>query len=266
MRVYIAVDTEGEACVVGHGAGGAETGPWQFEFVRRQATAEAAAAVEGARRGGATDVLVHDVGFLRDHAPAGLNLHYDQLPRGVRIALGVAPMKQVVALGFDAALLIGHHARYGVDDGVMAHSYSMASLRHLTLNGRPVGEIGIESLQIGALGVPVVMVSADEAGCREAKQWLGDVEVAPTKQGLTYHGAVSLHPDDACDLIRTRAARAVERAANGEFKPFAIDPPYELRIETRTIAAADHRMQRHNAERAGPRTVVKHTDDPLELW
>ena len=72
MKVYILVDTEGEACVVGHGPGGAKTGPWQFEYVRRRATAEATAAVEGAREGGATDIVVHDAGFLRGHSTAAV--------------------------------------------------------------------------------------------------------------------------------------------------------------------------------------------------
>lgn len=266
MKIYILVDTEGEACVVGHGPGGAETGPWQFEYVRERATAEAAAAVAGAREGGATEIVVHDCGFLRNHAPAGLNLHYDRLPRGVRIALGVAPIREVCDPSFDAAFLIGHHARFGVADGVMAHSYSMASLNGLTLNGRAVGEIGIEALQIGSFGVPVVLVSADEAGCREARDWLGDIELAATKRGLNYHGAISLHPADACDLIHQCAARAVQRTRAGAFQPLGIDPPYELRIETRTEAAAEHRVKRHQGERVGPCAVLKRTSDPLELW
>lgn len=266
MKVYILVDTEGEACVVGHGPGGAKTGSWQFEYVRRRATAEATAAVEGAREGGATDIVVHDAGFLRGHSPGGLILHYDDLPRGIRIAQGVAPIRQVCDSSFDAAFLIGHHARFGVEDGVMSHTFSMVSLNHLHLNGREIGEIGIESLQIGVFGVPVVMVSGDEAGCREAKQWLGDIEVAPTKKGLAYHGAISLHPADADDLIRKGAARAIERTRAGEFKPLKIDPPYELQIETRGEEAAEMRVKRHHAERTGPCTVVKRTSDPLELW
>jgi D-aminopeptidase len=50
-----------------------------------------------------------------------------------------------------------------------------------TRGASPIGEIGIESLFLGAHGVPLVMVSADEAGCREAREWLGDIEVAPTR-------------------------------------------------------------------------------------
>ena len=53
MKVYIAVDSEGEACVVRERRADGTYGTWQAEFIREQATREAAAAVEGARDGGA---------------------------------------------------------------------------------------------------------------------------------------------------------------------------------------------------------------------
>ena len=131
----------------------------------------------------------------------------------------------------------------------------MVSIDRITLNGREIGEIGIESLQSGAFGVPVVFVGADEDGTREAREWLGDIEVAATKKGLGYHGAVSLHPADACDLIRSCAARAIERL--DEFKPLHIAPPYEMEIVTRSEEAAEMRVKRHGAKRVGPRTDDK---------
>lgn len=264
MKVYIGIDSEGSACVVGDPRSDGRTGPWQFEYARHRITEETTAAVEGARQAGATDIVVHDIGFMRGHAPGGLIMHYDSLPRGIRIALGIAPIKHVCDSSFDAAFLIGHHARAGVPSGVMAHTFSMVSIDRLTLNGREIGEIGIEALQIGSFGVPIVFVSADEDGTREAGEWLGDIEVAATKKGLSSHGAISLHPADACDLIRSKAVRAIERI--NEFKPFHIDPPYELEILTRSEEAAEMRVKRHNAERIGPRTVIIRTNNPLELW
>lgn len=264
MKVYIGVDSEGEACIVGHPRGDGGTGPWQFDDVRRRATEEAAAAVLGARDAGATDIVVHDLGFLRDRCPPGLVLLHDQLPSGIRIALGQAPLKRIAAAEkFDAAFLIGHHAMAGAD-GVMAHTYSMVSIERVTLNGRPVGEIGIEALQLGALGTPVVLVSADEAGVAEARDWLGNVETVATKVGLGKHGAISLHPADACALIRSKARAALQRL--GDFKPFRPPPPYELNITCASEQAAEQRALRHSAERVGPRTVVQRCTDPLQVW
>lgn len=263
MKVYIAVDTEGQACVVREEVPGGRWGTWQAEFIREQATREAAAAVEGARAAGATEILVHDSGFIRDHSPAGLTLHYDQLPRGVRIALGHTPMKAVIDESFDAAFLLGHHAMAGVQDGVLAHTFSYVTIKRMVLNGRAIGEIGIEALQLGAFGIPVVLVSSDEAGCREALKWLGDAEVAPVKRGLATHSAISLHPADAHELIRQRATAALGRLK--DFKPFRMEPPLELRVDCHTEEQAQARAARVNAELVDDASYVIRTDDPLDL-
>ncbi len=263
MKVYIAVDSEGSACIVREKHPEMVYGPWQAEYIRKRATEEAAAAVEGAREAGATDILVHDVGFIRGYSPVGLVLYYDRLPRGVEIALGGAPIKDVVDESFDAAMLLGHHAMAGTSDGVLAHSFSSAAIEKMMLNGRPVGEIALEALQIGHFGVPLAMVSADEAGCREALHWLGDVEVAPTKRGLSTHQAISLHPDDACDLIRSRAQAALERLK--DFRPFALPPPYQLRTDCFTEDQARARAERKGAEFIPPRSYVIRTDNCLDL-
>jgi D-amino peptidase len=263
VKVYIAVDSEGSACVVREKGPDGVYGTWQAEYVRVRATREAAAAVEGARAGGADDIVVHDVGFVRGLAPCGLVLHYDQLPRGIRIALGVAPMKDVADASFDAAMLIGIHAMAGVADGVLAHTFSSVGIENMWLNGKRIGEIGIQSLVLGGFGIPVVMVSADEAGCREAVEWLGDVETAPTKRGLNAHGAVSLHPEDACDLIRAKAQAALARLA--DFKPLTLDPPYELRTDCYTAEYAQRRAARKNGVMDGPKSFVVTLQDACDL-
>ena len=61
----------------------------------------------------------------------------------------------------------------GVEDGVMAHTFSSLAIENMWLNGARIGEIGMEALIFGAFDVPVVMVSGDEAGCQEAREWLG---------------------------------------------------------------------------------------------
>ncbi len=110
MKVYILVDSEGQACITREKGPDRAYGTFQAEYNRRRATEEAAAAVAGAQKAGASDILVHDAGFVRNHTPVGLTLYYDELPRGIRIAMGGSPIKAVAAEGFDAAFLIGHHA------------------------------------------------------------------------------------------------------------------------------------------------------------
>lgn len=263
MKVYLGMDSEGSACVVREKDPKTVYGIWQAEYIRQRATEEASAAVAGARAAGATDILVHDIGFIRGASPVGLVLNYDDLPRGIRIALGGAPIKRVIDSSFDAAILLGHHAMAGVEDGVMAHTFSSAEIENMWLNGRRIGEIAIEALQIGVFGVPVVMVSADEAGCREAREWLGNVEVAPTKTGIATHWAISLHPDDACELIRAKTMTALQRL--NDFKPFTLEPPFELRVDCYTEEQAQRRAEKKGGVLIGNGSFVIHTDTPLDF-
>ena len=192
-------------------------------------------------------------------------MHYDDLPRGIHIALGGAPMYEVVDSSFDAAILLGHLAMAGVERGVMAHTFSSLTIENILLNGRRIGEIAIEALWLGSFGIPVVMVSADEDGCSEARDWLGEVETAPTKRGLGTHRAISLHPADACDLIRARAAAAIARL--DDFTPFVPPPPYELQFDCYTEEQARIRYAKLDgrAEMIGPRSFLLRGQKPLDL-
>ena len=264
MKVYILVDSEGEACVTREPSRGTVYGTFQADYNRRRATAEASAAIEGARQAGATEILLHDAGFIRGATPPGLTLYYDDLPRGIKIALGGVPIDSAVDSTFDAAFLIGHHAMAGVQDGVMAHTFSSVTIKDYWLNGKRIGEIALEALKIGTFGVPAVMVSADQAGCREAAEWLSPVELAPTKQGISTHAAISLHPADACDLICTKAAAGLKRLA--DFRPFTIPGPYELRVDCHTEEQARNRAaQKPSRQFVPPSSYIIRTDNPLDL-
>jgi len=263
MKIYIGTDSEGQACVTRERDPETVYGPWQGEYIRKRATEETTAAVEAAREAGATDILVQDLGFIRGVSPGGLVLHYDDLPRGIHIALGGAHLHQVIDSTFDAVILLGHHAMAGTENAVMAHTFSSAEIENMWLNGDRIGEIGIEALQFGVFDVPVVMVSADEAGCREAQEWLGDVEVAPTKRGLGNHQAISLHPKDADDLIREKTIAALGRL--GDFKPFKMNPPFELRIDCYTQDQAERRAGSPGSNLDGPKSVLIRTDSPTEF-
>jgi D-amino peptidase len=263
MKVYIFVDSEGQACITREPSAQTVYGTFQAEYNRRRATDETIAAVEGARAGGASEVIVHDAGFIRGHTPTSLTLHYDDLPRGIRIVLGGATLRQVAPEGFDAAFLIGAHARAGTTDGVMAHTFSSVTIRHMTLNGKAVGEIELHALQFGAFGIPVVMVAGDEAGCREAAECLGDVERAPVKRGLSTHAAVSLHPRDADELIGSAARTALQRIA--EFRPYEMEGPFELRVDCFTAEQARSRAERKGGIFVAPAGYVVRSNTPLDL-
>ncbi len=96
MKVYILTDSEGQAAITRERDPKVVYGPWQAEYNRRRATDETAACVEAAKESGATEILVHDCGFIRGVSPGGLIQYYDELPRGIKIAMGGVGLPKVL--------------------------------------------------------------------------------------------------------------------------------------------------------------------------
>jgi len=55
--------------------------------------------------------------------------------------------------------LLGYHEKALTPGAVLAHSYSSLTIQGMWLNGREVGEIGMDASIAAEHGVPVVMVS-----------------------------------------------------------------------------------------------------------
>ena len=67
--------------------------------------------------------------------------------------------------GFDVALFVGYHARAGHPTGTIAHTFS-GRPTETRLNGRPVGETGLNASVLGQWGIPVGLVAGDDAAAR----------------------------------------------------------------------------------------------------
>jgi D-amino peptidase len=165
-------------------------------------------------------------------------------PDGLRV--GDAP--------FDVALFVGYHARAGHPSGVIAHTYSSAPTL-TTLDGRPVGETGINAAVLGAWGVPVGLVAGDDRLAEEVEAWLPDAERVVVKQAVGWRAAASLHPAAARELVRAGAERAVQRARAGELRPLRLAAPVTIEVEYRHGGEADHAAVVPLAERYGDRGV-----------
>jgi D-amino peptidase len=131
------------------------------------------------------------------------------------------------------------------------------------LNGEKIGEIGMEFALAGYFGVPVVLVTGDEAACREAKTYVPEVEVAAVKQGITRGSAICLHPEKARALIREKTELALRRVK--EIPPYRVQPPFELRTRYVPTSLAFTASQRPGVELVDARTTVARGDDFLDL-
>jgi D-amino peptidase len=130
---------------------------------------------------------------------------------------------------FDAVFMVGYHTMPGVREGIMNHAYISQGLQRIRLNGREVGEIGIFGTIAGSFGVPVALVTGDDACCREASDWLPKVRTASVKSGINRFAAQCLSQQKAHELIRQSAKSALQSDVLGQIKPLL--PPSQTRFE-----------------------------------
>src|SRR5919198_6050739 len=157
-----------------------------YEEGRKLYTEEINAAVRGAFAGGATEVVVMDC-----HG-AGKGWTFNSLlpealdPRCEWVVQNEwTEYTGFLEEGCDAALFIGMHAMAGTADGVLNHTVSGQAWQNLWFNGTKVGETGINAALCGTWGCPVLLVTGDEASCREGKELLGDgLTTVAVKKGI----------------------------------------------------------------------------------
>src|ERR671937_3140619 len=146
-----------------------------YEEGRKLYTQEINAAVRGAKAAGGTEIVVMDC-----HG-AGKGYTFNSLlPEELDpdceyvVQQEWTEYTEFLEQGVDAALFVGMHAMAGTRDGVLNHTVSGQVWQNLWFNGTLVGETGINAALCGTWGCPVLLVTGDEASCREAKQLLGD--------------------------------------------------------------------------------------------
>lgn len=260
MKVYISVDMEGIGGI-SH-TDPTERGDAGYPAAVELMVGEANAAVEGAFVGGATEVLVND-----SHG-AMFNLNPADLDSRAVLLQGQKPWSMVAGAGpgrFDVALFVGYHTRAGHPTGTIAHTYSGAPTL-TSLQGRPVGESGINALVLGAWGIPVGLVCGDDELARETEAWLPWAERIVVKTAVSRRAAASVHPSVARERVRGGAEAAVRRAAAGELQPLDVGRPVTLEAEYSTAGQADYAALVPGTERYGDRGVRVTTDDAVVAY
>jgi len=232
LKVHISVDMEGIAGTVTAD----QLGPTGFEYgrFREFMPREALAAVQAAKAGGATEVVVADA-----HGN-GENLLIEQFPADVRI-IRSWPRKLGMVAGIDDsvdyAVFIGYHAGTNNPTGVRAHTFSSANLTRVALNGVNVTEGSWNAAVAGQFGVPVVMISGDDAAIAEVRKALGGIEAAETKRSLGFHSASTLTPQAAATLIEARVRAAFGRLQ--DFKPYKVQTPVTVDVSFKNYLPAE---------------------------
>jgi D-amino peptidase len=257
MKIYISVDIEGCAGVVDRLHGMREGGP-EYELGKLLMTEEANAAIQGALDAGATEIVVNDShGQMRNLIPTLLH------PQARLIQGRVKHLFMTEGLDgtFDAVFLVGYHASAGIRDGVLNHAFHPYELRY---NGRVWSETGLTASIAGHYGVPVALVTGDDAAIRDAEAILPPHVGVSVKRGISRLAGDSLHPEAARTLIRDGARRAIERLS--EFEPLRVSTPVTIEIDCYYSQQADITALIPTVERTGDRTVRFQAPDALSAY
>lgn len=261
MKIYISSDMEGVGGIV-HSD---QTDSTHAEYARcrKLMTAEVNAAVEGALKGGATEVLVNDShGGMRNILIEELN------PEAILLSGATKRFSMMAGIdhAFDGVFFTGYHARAGSSFANLDHTWDGPRVvQNIWINGIEVGETGLNAALAGYFGVPVVLLTGDQTACAQAKELLGaDLETVAVKEALGRASAKNLHPTKAHALIRDAAARAVAKCKTRA--PFTFKSPVTLRLALARSSQADRCLMMPNVKLISPRVVEFTHEDYAVLY
>jgi D-amino peptidase len=264
VNVFIISDLEGVAGVVK----GEQTGSGEplYEEARKLYTHEINAAVRGAKAAGGTEIVVMDChGAGKGHTFN--SLLPEELDPDCEFVVQDewTEYTEFLEQGVDAALFVGMHARAGTTEGVLNHTVSGRDYQNLWFNDTLVGETGINAALCGTWGCPVLLVTGDDASCREGRELLGEgLTTVAVKRGLGGESARMLTPARARELIEDGARRALGDLS--AVPPYDPGSPCEVRAEFKNTKEPDRLRFRPGVERIDDRTIVSRADTWWEAW
>jgi D-amino peptidase len=226
MKIYVNTDLEGIS------------GVFKFDQTREKDTplniqaceyfmGDVAAVVRGLRDGGATEIVVLD-----GHGSQAVIPHL--MEPGAKYITGKprpgAGNLSALDSSFAGMVLLGFHAMMGTPDGVLNHTQSSKTENRYWYNGVESGEMVQNAIIAGYYGVPVIMVTGDEATAREARKFFGNnIITVPVKKGFTREAAILYPFEETRQALYEGAKKAV--SVISKCKPYKIDTPVKVRMQ-----------------------------------
>jgi D-amino peptidase len=225
MKIFIAVDMEGISGV--ESVHDVIPGLAGYATFRRVMAGDANAAIEGAFRGGATEVVVADGHAMQTNMLPG---HVDARATLKSGGAGLVQFKGLTP-DVDAVFLIGFHAKSGTPNGVLSHSF-LSSFLDIRINGESVGEAEMAAYLLASYGIPVVMLSGDDTTVAQTRGVIGDgAEYVEVKTARDRTSADHLPLSVTRPRLRAAAERAVAGLGNGTRAIAPLDGPVEMEID-----------------------------------
>jgi D-amino peptidase len=268
MRLYLSVDMEGVAGIA-HPAQtyfdrDGVTDRTDYDRGRDLMAGETNAAIAAAFDAGTTDVIVNDSHWQMR------NLRAEDLDPRARLIVGDKPysMTQGIGpegdgLGYAAAAFVGYHAGAGHPTGIIGHTYA-GVVMEARVNGVPHNETGLNALRLGHFGVPVVLVTGDDALAGEVELLLPWAERVVVKRAQAAHVAEADSPEVARASIAEGLTRALGRV--DEMPVYRLAGGLRLEVDLRLPIMADYCAVIPTVERIGPRSVAAEPPDADALY
>jgi D-amino peptidase len=256
MKIYIHTDLEGIAGIdtmeMIDRAGG------RYHECCELLMGDINAAIDGACAGGAKHITVLDSHGGGNNFLAGM--------LDPRAENDTRPNKKwwgILDASYQGTFFIGAHAMAGTMNAFLDHTQSSVAWHNYSINRRRMGELAQWAIVAGNWGVPMLMVSGDEAAGVEARQFFNPVEVAVVKRGLGRNRAELVETKEARARIREAARKAM--ALVGKGKPLLPTKPMEIILEYNRADYCDGAAAKEGMERLDARTIRWVTSDPLAI-
>jgi D-amino peptidase len=262
MKLLIACDMEGISGVATWNH--VDPSHAEYQRFRRIMTQDVNAAIQGAAAGGADEIIVTDGHWNGD------NILIEEIDPRAKLNTGSpSPLSMVQGIdqGVDAVILVGYHARIGSQAGILDHTWSSVRVANLWINGRLVGETGLNGSVAGHFGAPVLMISGDQTVAAEAKSFIPEVETVIVKKASSRHSAECLAPAVSQAMIRETAEKAVRRFLAGQGPaPLQQDLPVTIEIEFMYSDMADRACMLPGSKRVSGTKVAYTAPDMLAAY
>lgn len=221
-KIYVLTDLEGAS------------GVYQFSQTREKGSpgnllaceylmGDLAAVVCGFRDAGAGEILILD-----GHGNQAFVPHLAE--PGAKYITGTPRPEVLYGLddSYAGIAMIGMHAMMGTSDGVLHHTESSRGENRYWYHGVESGELAQGAIMAAHYGVPPIMVSGDEATCREATRFFGpECVTVATKRGINREAAVLYPFDETRQALYEGARRAV--GAISRCRPYRVEFPIQAR-------------------------------------
>lgn len=259
MKLFLSTDIEGTSGIVAWEQ--VVEGNAEYALGCKLLTNEVNAVITGAMEAGVTEFVVNDAHHTMR------NLQPQQLAGRATLITGrQKPLHMMQGLdeSFVGICLVSYHGSMGAERAVLSHTYSPGAVWEVRLNGNIVGESGINALVAAHYGVPIILISGDEATAQEAEMIAPYAEKVVVKQSLGRFAAANLHPTTACELLHQAAKKAIDNLANMQPPQFSL--PAELEVTFLVADMAEIACWIHGVERISARSIRIQNEHLLELY